>query len=306
MKIYIKISFFLVISLTPFLCFAMDQVIFESLMSEIKNNQFENAEKYLEDNKKISENDPEYYVVLLNYAVHKAYQPQLAIAQGNPKQGEYALKDKKGNVSGFIGVRNKFNEELIVDAINQTQQAISNFKSRLDIHFGVAVIAKQIKRWDIVANQLVDVLEISREINNKWEWGSINGMGDNPEEFMLENVQGYASQLFSVNSDNANKALRKISLALIKYYPMNIFGYANMGSLHAANEQYKEAEEYYTKALEIAPNDEMVRANVSRMHFYSYMFTAVPIAIGVVLIATILIVVIRRRNKTNNIIDASN
>jgi tetratricopeptide (TPR) repeat protein len=49
---------------------------------------------------------------------------------------------------------------------------------------------------------------------------------------------------------------------LIQYYPNKVYGYAKLGSLYSATKRYDEAKKYYEKALEVDPNDEVVRANL--------------------------------------------
>jgi len=57
-------------------------------------------------------------------------------------------------------------------------------------------IASLINRWDIVGTQLVEILRVSKAIDNQWKWGTINTMDDDPKKFMLENVQERVNQLF--------------------------------------------------------------------------------------------------------------
>lgn len=140
-----------------------------------------------------------------------------------------------------------------------------HFENRLDIHFGIIAVAQQIKHWDIIATQMVDVLKISRSNSNNWQWGPISSLDGDPKEFMLSNIQGHAGRLFKQETEEADQALRKIASALIKYYPKNVMGYANMGTLHAVKKEYAQAEQYYRDALKIAPNDEIVKANIKRL-----------------------------------------
>lgn len=265
MRTLVKTIVFILLLSNPLFCSAMEQALFDSLIAEIKNRQYEKAEKFLRDKKESYKKDPEYYVILLNYAIHKGDQSQLIVGQGTPGKDEITLKDNNGQTAGFIGTKTRFNEKLIVGAIKQTQQAISNFKNRLDIHFGIVAVARQIKNWKIISEQLVDVLRISREIDNKWLWGSINNMDGNPENFMLDNVQAHAGNLYREESSAGDDGFRKISLALIKYYPDHVMGYANMGTMHAIKKEYEEAKKYYRQALKIAPDDKIVQSNLRKL-----------------------------------------
>jgi tetratricopeptide (TPR) repeat protein len=55
--------------------------------------------------------------------------------------------------------------------------------------------------------------------------------------------------------------LINVSEALIQYYPNEVYGYANLGSLYGATKRYDEARKYYEKALEVDMVDEIIRQN---------------------------------------------
>ena len=129
-------------------------------------------------------------------------------------------------------------------------------------HFGIVHIASLIKRWDIVSRQLVETLEVSKNINNKWKWGAINSMDGDPKNFMMENVQQRVNQLFHVGSEEADNALKNVAEAMIKKYPNVIYGYSNLGVFYLANKKYDMAEKYLKQAIAIDPNDEIVRGNL--------------------------------------------
>lgn len=62
---------------------------------------------------------------------------------------------KNGKTIGFIREHSGYNYKSIVQAILETQHALPNFKSRLDIRFGLVTAAEKIKCWDIMGDQLV-------------------------------------------------------------------------------------------------------------------------------------------------------
>jgi tetratricopeptide (TPR) repeat protein len=256
----------LILLLVVSLSFSLDQAKFDTLISNIQEKKYTQVEKFLNDNEDSLIDNPEYYVILINYILSKGDQSSIFVAQGDPKEGDLAIKDPATNeVIGFLGPRGGYDEELIFDGISRTQKALPYFKSRLDIHFGIVICAEKIKRWDIVGIQLEDMLKISKEINNKWTWGTINSMEGDPEEFMTQNILSKTYSLFRQETKEADAALEKVSRALIKYYPEKIYGYANLGSLYMALKEYKQAEYYLKKALEIDPNDVIVLGNLKKL-----------------------------------------
>jgi tetratricopeptide (TPR) repeat protein len=135
----------------------------------------------------------------------------------------------------------------------------------LDIHFGIVSIAAVIERWDILGNQLADILTVSKSIENQWKWGPIGSMKGEPKTFMLSNVQSRIQQLFRAEDGVADKMLIKVSEAMIQYYPDVIYGYSNLGVIYLATEKYDLAEKYINQALAIDPNDPIVKGNLETL-----------------------------------------
>lgn len=248
------LSFFLIV---PIYALAMSDGKFQSLMKDIQSMNYAPVESFLKLNHEAMKKDPEYFVVLLNYVFSKGYESSLVVAKGAPQAGDFELRDKKtGEIAGFIGSRP--DENLILDGISQTQAALKYFKPRLDIHFGIISVAEKIGRWDIVGDQLVTMLETSREIKNRWIWGPVGSMSGNPKDFMIQNTLSRTSSLFRVGNDTADQALIKVSQKLIDIYPELIYGYANLGVLYLAKKEYGLAEKYLKQAIQIDPNDKIV------------------------------------------------
>lgn len=260
-----KLLMIMLFVLSP-ISLAMDADLFQHQIDHIQAEEFETVEAFLDENREQYAQDPEYYVILLNYAFMKGHRNELVVEAGDPQEGDMAVSDPKtGEVVGFIGKRLNEDRDLIVTSIAETQQAQQYFPQRLDIHFGIAHIASQIERWDIMAAQLVTILHTSNTIHHQWQWGSINTMDGEPRAFMLENVQGKVFDLFHIESEDADAAIQRVSEALIEEFPEVIYGYANLGVLYLATERYELAEDYLNQALRIDPQDEIVNGNLEML-----------------------------------------
>jgi len=190
----------------------------------------------------------------------------VVVAKGKPSSGDLELRDQDtGEVVGFVGSREAYDDALMIDGIRRTQKAIKEFNSRLDIHFGIIAVAERIKRWDIVGEQVVTILETSTDIHNKWKWGPVSSMEGNPEEFMIQNILPRANALFRADTPIADEALIKISNSMIKHYPNTIYGYSNLGALYSVKREFALAEKYLKQALKINPNDQIVLNNLKRL-----------------------------------------
>jgi len=250
----------------PSVVFAMDTTLFDEMMTNIHSEKFEPVENFLDENQSKFKQDPEYFVILLNYSFKKGYKEQIVIAKGQAPKGTFELQDKNtGKPVGFIGSVPTDPTGLIIEGISKTQKALPNFSDRLDIHFGIIHIASKIERWDILCDQSIQILTLSKTNGNKWTWGPVNSMKGNPKSFMLENLQAKVHQLFYAENEKADKALIKISEAMVKEYPDVVYGYTNLGTLFSIKNQYDLAEKYLNKALAIAPEDEIVKNNLKRL-----------------------------------------
>lgn len=246
--------------------FALDSAEFEALIEQIQNNELDTPKAFLDKNQERYGEDPDYYVVLLNYSLTKADLSQIIIARGAAQEGDFEFSDPKtGESIGFMGVRGGYDEKIIHDAIARTIKALPKFESRLDIHFGMVYMAEKINDWKLLSELLTNAINISKRIDNKWIWGPLNEMSGNPKDFLIENIQAKTYTMFYEESNEADKAFVKISRKLIDTYPESIYGYANLGVYYLAKKQYKKAESYYEQALEIDPNDEIVKSNYEQL-----------------------------------------
>lgn len=248
--------------LIPSFASAMDKNQFDKLISELQAKNFQPVDEFLKTQKETLKKDPEYYVILLNYDLLKGKESRIVVSNGQKKTGEFGIYDKNNKKVGSLGEEVQLDDQLIREGILQTQSALPAFKSRLDIHFGIVAAAQEIKDWELFGNQLVDILKTSKEIQNQWTWGSINSMEGAPEEFMMQNVLSKTHFLFRLENPKADEALKKVSEALIQYYPKKVYGYSNLGALYLAKKDYPLAKKYLQEASQIDPKDEVVQKNI--------------------------------------------
>lgn len=245
---------------------AIDKEKFNEVMAELKLEKYDAVENFINANKEELKADPEYYVILLNYSLKKGRQSHVVLSAGKPKEGDLTLK-KSGTdeTVGHLDEEVEIDEKLILDAISRTKIGLESFKNRLDIHLGVVSLAANIKRWDLVGEQLISILSISKAIDNKWKWGYIGELDSNPKKFMLETVQSKVFALFYAEDKTADEMMIKISNKMIEIYPKIIFGYSNLATLHLAKEEFEQAEKYFNQALSIDPKDEIVLSNLQKL-----------------------------------------
>jgi len=137
--------------------YALDSAEFENIFQLMKDKELAKVESFLDRNETKLNTDPDYYVLLINYAVQKSINNHIVVAQGKPKGGDIALlSEETGEQAGFIGERTEVNMSLFNKTISDTNKALlQHFPERLDIHFGLVILASQAQQWKAVSTQLV-------------------------------------------------------------------------------------------------------------------------------------------------------
>lgn len=254
------------LAVVPASLLAVEPAEFKTLMASISERDYEPVDAFLEERRATSQKDPEYFVLLLNFVHSKGERSGIVVAQGEPGPGDLALQDRSsGETVGFLGTRSELDEDLILDGISRTQSALPHFPERLDIRFGLVTVAERIKRWDLVGAQLVEMLRVSREIDNRWVWGPVGSMSGDPQDFMIQNILPRTSAFFHADDAAADDTLILVSKAMIEHYPELVYGYSNLGTLHLAKGEYRKSRPYLERAIEIDPTDEIVRSNLAKL-----------------------------------------
>ena len=260
---------YLLISLSLWLCSysasALEQDEFNYLLDNLKQKNFDVVEAYLEEERATATTDPDYTVLLLNYSFNKARTTHFTTGLGEAKEGDFELTSLDGNnTKGFLREVVSFDEVTILESLRIAQDNLKFFPNQLDIHFGIASIAQNIGEHSVMADQLINMLKTSKEIDNKWQWGKVGSMEGDPEEFMIQGLLPRTAMLFRLESEEGDRLLINVSEALIQYYPNKVYGYANLGSLYGATKKYDEAREYYLETLEIHLNYLQVNKNIMK------------------------------------------
>ena len=261
---------YLLISLSLLLCLqsvqALEATQFHSYIEDIRNNQLDAVETYLEQNQATAKTDPDYTVLFLNYRFCKGRTVRTMIAQGDTQEGDLILqKSDAPNVQAFLREDVSFDKASILEAVRIARNNLKSFPNQLDIHFGIIAITQNIGELTVMADQLISMLKTSKEIDNKWQWGKVGSMEGDPEEFMIQGLLPRTAALFRLETEEGDRLLISVSEALIQYYPNKVYGYANLGALYGATKRYDEARKYYEKALEVDPDDEVVKINLERL-----------------------------------------
>jgi len=245
--------------------FTYKNVPVTKMLGYLNNNKFDKVEKFLKKNEEKLKENPDYYVVLLNYSLLKNKEEYIELTKEPIDEQPHFALTTANTTAGYITAKNRYDNKSIIGAIRTTQKALNNFNNRLDIHFGIIAVAKETKNTILVSEQLSTIIKVSKEIDNQWTWGTIGRMSGSPKQFMLDNIQFYLLSLYKLNTKEADTELIKVSTLLIEEYPNLIYGYSNLGNYYMATNDFEQAENYFKKALSIKPNDETIIYNLKKL-----------------------------------------
>ena len=124
--------------------------------------------------------------------------------------------------------------------------------------------------WDDYTKEIIKAVDYSYIADNKWIYP--NEKAD--KEFFLNLVQQYQAdlldetdaELFSYEDSLQVIRIRKISEAVLKYYPDNTEALNNLGVSYYLCLDYPKALEIFLKAEKLNPKDAVIKFNIANLY----------------------------------------
>lgn len=151
-------------------------------------------------------------------------------------------------------------------------QAIQQYPDRLDLRFGKIFFLGEIRRWKPYADEIVQTLDRSEQINHRWQFPNLEGGG---RELMLEGVQDY---LHTISYDIANPEpastidtttvleMRRIAHRAAQVFPSDVIILIHLAYSHSIVGDYQNALHYLLRAEKIAPNNPVVLERIVSLY----------------------------------------
>jgi tetratricopeptide (TPR) repeat protein len=221
--------------------------------------------KLLEKWKAADNNDAELYVAYFNFYITRSRTEIISI--GREQKGSESLKisDSASKNIGFINSNAKYENKYLNTGFSYIDTGIYKFPARLDMRFGKIYMLGEINDYQNFTNEIIATINYSQTINNKWTWTD-NKPVDDPEKFMLSSVQGYINQLYDTNNDSLLDNMKKISEAVLKYYPDHVESLSDLAIVYILQNNYDNALELLLKAEKLAPEDYVVLNNIAHVY----------------------------------------
>lgn len=148
---------------------------------------------------------------------------------------------------------------------NEPQQAfdyinlgIEAYPDHLDLRFGKVYMCQMIADYDCMGNELIKILDYSAANDNRWKWLKEE---DRDRLFMLGVVQNYQKILWE---DNKTDVMRRVAETVLRYYPDHVESLNTMAVSYLSEGDWQNAESYLQTARQLAPEDNVVQANLKR------------------------------------------
>lgn len=262
MKIFILI--FILISSE---IFSIDREKFDQVINLICERKFDEAKGIIDSLSFSCSNDPEYYVLVLNHYSQKAKNSYIALQTETPNDTMYfEIKDSLDKVVGYLAENSTYNLDIAKEGIALFKPALIKFPNRLDLFFGLVHLARECNFNFELQKTLEIILDNSKSIENKWIWSFNEKLSEDPENFMLSNVQAYLNELLQDENETSDSIILVVSEKLVNLYPNCIFGYNNLGVLCYFKNDYDKAIEYFLFAEKINPEDILVLSNIAQIY----------------------------------------
>jgi len=241
---------------------------FQTVMELIGSDNFDSARVLIGQIETTYPDDPEYYVLSINYYYAKSRKDYVEIVPGPPTGDDTTVvfRDSTGEIAGFFRSHVQLQMDTLMTGIRILQQGVAIHPDRLDMRFGIVHVAEAAQLYQDMSDALIGILKRSQENGNEWLWSFSEPLAEDPEQFVLDNVQSRVHMLFQQDTDEADSLLTAISLAMIQAYPGCTYGHTNLGIVASLHGDYDSCFYHLSEALRIDSTDMIVMANLADVY----------------------------------------
>ncbi|MDH4263780.1 MAG: tetratricopeptide repeat protein [Spirochaetia bacterium] len=253
------------ILLIPVFLLAASSSKYDKFYSYIKNNQYDDAKRLLDNWGNSKENDPQYYICAFNYYIIKSSTEVSSIEMEAPANGRsLELSDPINHeIKGYIVFKNAFNPDVVKKGINIIKEGIQRFPDHYEMRFGLLWIYQELFQFDSYITEFEDAFRFLKQQHlEKFYWND-NVLISNPSDFLIERVQQNLNYFMKTKEFYENPVfLNQYVDLMIKYYPDHKYGYSNKGVLFYIKKDYQNALKYYLTAYNLDKSDLLVITNI--------------------------------------------
>jgi tetratricopeptide (TPR) repeat protein len=208
----------------------------------LQDNRLDDLFLHLQKWETAENKNPEMYVAWFNYYVR--FGSSSGIAMGKMDNGQYGIYDQR-----------KYVHENVFKGISYLDKGLEYSKNRLDMYFGKITALNQIADYQKAGDEVMKLLQLSKEIKNTWLW-SDNEIINNGEHFFINSVDDYYRIWLNAGTEISLNQLEKCTIRQIELFPQYVETYNFLSIYYLMNNDFYAAIPYLEMALTIDGNDE--------------------------------------------------
>ncbi len=266
-----KSNIFILVSLSFILLSAVSSSAssFDDFNKYVQDRDFKKAMSVLDNWGKDRENDPQYYICLFNYHISKSRTEAVGM-RSTPPQGEKTMQitdPKTKKIVGYLGPVETYDRDEAQKGINYLKIGIDKFPDHYEMRFGLMYAYREMNQFDKYFIEMERGLKYLRDKRPKKIYWNNNKVIENPADFLVEMSQGSFTELtgdekYQFDTKRANRYCD----LMIQYFPKHKYGYSDKGVTSYQNKDFKHALDYFLKAYNLDPKDELIAFNLGFLY----------------------------------------
>jgi tetratricopeptide (TPR) repeat protein len=207
--------------------------------------------------------DPELFIAWFNYYTRKSMMEIVTLSKEEQAGENLVITDTGGNnVVGYMGSTQRYDSAVLQLGLDKIDTGISLYPNRLDMRFGKVYMLGEEEQYASYTNEIVKAINYGQQINNSWLWTDGKPQKD-AQQFLLNTVQGYVSELYDKNDNSLLPYIRQIAEAVLKYYPDNVESLSDVAVTYLIPGDVDKALPYLLRAEKLSPKDVIVLGNIA-------------------------------------------
>ena len=155
--------------------------------------------------------------------------------------------------------------DILSKGISQIDKGINIYPNRLDMRFGKVYVYNLIKDYKASSEEIIGIVNHSRDINNNWLWANNEKLAD-AEQAMLSTIQDYIIEYTYSDDSRIYDYIENVSNAILSIYPEHIVSMSNLGIVYSQKKEFEKSLEVLLKAHILDPNDLVVISNIAKTY----------------------------------------
>ena len=133
------------------------------------------------------------------------------------------------------------------------------------MRFGKVYVYNLIKDYKASSEEIIGIVNHSRDINNNWLWANNEKLAD-AEQAMLSTIQDYIIEYTYSDDSLIYDYIENVSNAILSIYPEHIVSMSNLGIVYSQKKEFEKSLEVLLKAHNLDPNDLVVISNIAKTY----------------------------------------